>query len=83
VNLSKGHHISHFKEDLWFYKSLLDGILRLGGGCQLRSVLQKLGYQTLMIPDMKTLLTPLHYCYKVKELQMQSAHILIKDLMKS
>jgi hypothetical protein len=36
-----------------------------------------------MIPDLKTLLTPLHYCYEMKEVQIQSAHIFIKAIMNS
>jgi hypothetical protein len=66
-----------------FYKSLLDVIVAKGGGCAQKNLLRDLGYHSLMIPDMKTLLTPLHYCYEVKDLQMQSAHILLRDLMKS
>ena len=54
-----------------------------GGGCAQKELIRDLGYHSLMIPDMKTLLTPLHYCYEVKDLQTQSAHILLKDIMNS
>lgn len=53
--------------DLWFYQSLLDVILNDGDGKQ-KEILQRFGYTTFMIPDLKNTLTSLHYCFEMSEI---------------